>query len=163
MRIVFLLFRACRSRSIVAWLVCLVLLGLSGCDYIASALPPSPSPFPTLARLPSVTPITPSPTFPPTPTLPPYPTATATPAVPMEGTVAVGANVRAAPDIDAEIVTSVVAGTDVTLLGQRDGWYQVTMTDGTEGWMSEQVLEVPFEVATAVPVLEARQSGSGDG
>jgi hypothetical protein len=142
-----------RSRGSRVVLVCLLLAALSGCDYITSALPPSPSPFPTLARLPTVTPVTPSPTPLPSPTLPPaLPTLTPTPAI-LRGTVAVGANVRSGPSLEFEIITSLVAGSDIVLQGQSNGWYQVRIPDGTEGWMSEQVIEITPETATAVPTV----------
>jgi hypothetical protein len=134
-------------------LVCVLIAALSGCDYVTSALPPSPSPFPTLARLPTVTPVTPSPTPLPSPTLPPaLPTPSPTPTI-LRGTVAVGANVRAGPSLDFAIITSLVAGSDIVLQGQANGWYQVSMPDGTEGWMSEQVIEIAPETATAVPTI----------
>jgi hypothetical protein len=131
----------------------LLIAALSGCDYITSALPPSPSPFPTLARLPTVTPVTPSPTPLPSPTLPPpLPTLSPTPVI-LRGTVAVGANVRTGPSLEFEIITSIVAGSDIILQGQSDGWYRVSIPDGTEGWMSEQVIEIEPETATAVPTI----------
>jgi hypothetical protein len=131
----------------------MLIVALSGCDYVTSALPPSPSPFPTLARLPSVTPVTPSPTPLPSPTLlPELPTTTPTPEI-LRGTVAVGANVRAGPSLDFAIVTSLVAGSDIVLRGHSNGWYQVRIPDGTEGWMSEQVIEIAPETATAVPTV----------
>jgi hypothetical protein len=138
----------------------LVLL-TSGCgdfqEYISEALPPSPSPFPTMARLPSVTPVTPSATL--APTFTPQPTLTATPTlVPVyEGIVAVGANVRSGPGIEFSIVTSVVAGTQVTLLERQGEWLRVDLDEDTEGWMSEQVIELDPAVATAIPQAEAEE------
>lgn len=130
-------------------LILLAVMSLCGCEAIAGALPPSPSPFPTLARLPSVTPAPPSPT--PAPTLPPVSDPMP---VALEVTVAVGANVRAGPGITFAIVGSVVAGGRVTLRGQRDGWYQVTTSEGTEGWMVADVLDLPPQAATLVPYVE---------
>jgi uncharacterized protein YgiM (DUF1202 family) len=75
----------------------------------------------------------------------------------MEGIVAVGANVRTGPGTDYAIVTSILAGSTVTIEGQRDGWYQVILPDETEGWMSAQVLQIEPEIATIVPTISAAQ------
>ncbi len=147
-------------RLRVVWLVVALMLlpALHGCDYISSAMPPSPSPFPTLARLPSVTPLLPTLTPWPTPTLRPGPTPTPTiDPVDLEGTVAVGANLRTGPGTDFAIVTSVVAETSITLLGYAEGWYQVALPDDTEGWMSEQVIEIDPAIATAVPTVSPEE------
>jgi hypothetical protein len=146
--------RLVRSRWFVVCFACGLVVALPGCDYIRSALPPTPSPFPTLARLPTVTPVTPSATHWPTRTPRPRPTATVTPSVPLLGTVAVGANVRLGPGIDFAIITSVLPGNEVDILGQNGNWYKIITPDGTEGWMSAQVLEVAPEVAESVPVIE---------
>lgn len=144
-------FQAYRPGRIVICLLCSFIVLLCGCDYIRSALPPSPSPFPVLARLPTVTPMTPSPT--PQPTRTPRPSPTRRPPPALQGTVAVGANVRVGPGTDFAIVTSIVAGNTVTILGQNSGWYQVQTPDGSKGWMSALVLEVTPAVATAVPAV----------
>ncbi|NJK81492.1 MAG: SH3 domain-containing protein [Chloroflexaceae bacterium] len=134
------------------WLV--LLFVLSGCDYIASALPPTPSPFPTLARLPSVTPVTPSPTWTPAPTRTSTPVVTPTPLL-LIGTVAVGANVRSGPGTEFPIVTSLVSGTTVTLEARIDaGWYRIVTPEGVEAWMSEQVLDVPPDIVEQIPLVE---------
>ncbi len=139
-----------RLRSLLALLCLLLAVGiLAACEYIDSALPPTPSPFPTLARLPSVTPITPSPAPPPTATVP----AVTAPELP--GLVVVDANVRAGPGLDFEIVNVMLAGTTVLLRGRTDtGWFQVLLPDGTEGWMFEQVLEVPPETFAQLPIVQ---------
>lgn len=137
-----------RTAQCVALLLTLALL--SSCEAIASALPPSPSPFPTLARLPSVTPAPPTPIA--TPTVPPPP-PTATPA-PLLGVVNVqAANVRTGPGLNYPVLTSVAAGEEVQLQGRSEGWYQVITADQTRGWMSAQVLTVAPETATAVPEI----------
>lgn len=146
-----------RPWALVGALVLLV-WALSGCDYIMDALPPSPSPFPTLARLPSVTPVPPTAT--PLPTRVPRPSETPTPDVTptlpvLEGTVAVGANVRSGPGTDFRILTSLVVGTVVTIQGKtEDGWYSVVLEDGQAAWMFETVLEVPPDTAELVPPVE---------
>ncbi len=147
------------SRVFSVLLVGLLFVTLYGCEYITSALPPSPTPFPTMARLPSVTPVTPSPTMPPptaTPRPEERPQATPVPTPVLEGMVAIDANVRTGPGVDFDVVTSLVAGSNVILVGQRDGWYQVSIPpDGPQGWMSAQVLEIAPAAVTAVPLVSA--------
>ncbi|NJN66073.1 MAG: SH3 domain-containing protein [Chloroflexaceae bacterium] len=129
----------------------LVIIQLEKCDYITSALPPSPSPFPTLARLPTVTPETPIPTPEPTAT-PGPPTPTPTP-LSMEGLAVVAANVRSGPGIDYPILYTLSKDERVILHARHENWYQVTTPDGTEGWMAAEVLDVISAVATAVPTV----------
>jgi uncharacterized protein YgiM (DUF1202 family) len=52
-------------------------------------------------------------------------------------------------------VTSILAGRNVTIEGQRDGWYKVILPDETEGWMSVQVIEIEPAIATVVPTINA--------
>jgi len=137
-----------RRSGLRVLLLLLVLCIMSGCDTIAGALPPQPTPFPTFARLATVTPVLSSPTPDPTST----PRASPTPAI-LEGTVAVGANVRSGPGLTFNVVGSVATGGQVLLRGRRDGWYQVTAPDGTEGWMSAQVLNLPPQAPTTVPTV----------
>jgi hypothetical protein len=124
------------------------LLGLVACGDLASALPARPTPFPTLARLPSVTPVTPSPTRPPTltPELATTPTA-----VPLLAAVAVGANVRAGPGIDFAIVGVLAPGDEVRLLRRSAEWYEVIGPGQVAGWMSGQVLTIDPATEAAVP------------
>ncbi len=125
-----------------------LLFTLGACGDLASALPARPTPVPTLARLPSVTPMTPSATRPPTET--PAPVMTPTPA-PLRGTVAVGANVREGPGIGFAIVGVLDEGTRVELLSRSNDWYEIVGPGGLTGWMSEQVLTVDPVTASAVP------------
>lgn len=126
----------------------LLLMLLYGCDAVAGALPPGPTPFPTFARLPTVTPEPPAPA--PGPVSDPFPTVTPRP---LTGTVIVGANVRTGPGINFTVITTIVAGNRVTLRGQSEGWYQVVTPDGTEGWMSGDVLSIAPNTAANVPVV----------
>lgn len=127
----------------------MVLAPLWSCGVIVSALPPSPSPFPTLARLPTVTPVTP--TRVQTPTAP-FPTSTVTSVFLVGIVVAEAANVRDGPGLNFVVLTKVSAGDELKLQSQQDDWYQVITPDQTEGWVSAQVLEVDPAVATAVPL-----------
>ena len=121
---------------------------LGACADIAASLPARPTPVPTLARLPSVTPVTPRPTAPPTatPTRLPSPTPVA-----LIGTVTTGANVRAGPGVEFAIVGVLGPGDEVTLEGRREGWYLISTASGLEGWMSSVVLEIDPATNAAVP------------
>ncbi len=124
------------------------LLGLVACGDLASALPARPTPVPTLARLPSVTPVTPSPTRPPTVT----PVLALTPtAVPLRASVAVGANVRAGPGTDFAIVGVLAPGDEVQLLSRSGDWYEVIGPGQVSGWMSGLVLTIDPATDAAVP------------
>ncbi|MCG8347824.1 MAG: SH3 domain-containing protein [Chloroflexales bacterium] len=126
----------------------MALIPLWSCGIIVSTLPPSPSPFPTLARLPTVTPITPTRVQTPTS----LPTSTVT-SIFLIGIVATeAANVRDGPGLNFVVLTKVGAGDEVKLRSRQDDWYQVVTPDQTEGWVSAQVLEVNPEVANAVPL-----------
>lgn len=125
---------------------------ISGCEYISSALPPTPSPFPTLARLPTVTPEPPSPT--PAPTFTPVPLRPTPTPSPPSGTVTVGSNVRAGPGLDYTVVAGVEQGKKVQLLGTHQGWYKIITPDEVEGWISGELLSINPAVATEVPAIE---------
>ncbi|RMD73589.1 MAG: SH3 domain-containing protein [Chloroflexi bacterium] len=132
------------------WLCCAAML--TACLDFSAALPPSPSPFPTLPRLPSVTPVTPQPTRSPvTIILGPSATATSTTAQ-FIGRAATEANVRSGPGTSFPIVTVVPINTEVLLEGQRANWYVVRLPDGQTGWMSATVLEVAPEIAARIPI-----------
>ncbi|HMQ29297.1 MAG TPA: SH3 domain-containing protein [Chloroflexaceae bacterium] len=136
------------GRLLLAALFTALLLTLGACGDLASALPARPTPVPTLARLPSVTPVTPSAT--PPPTLTPAPVTTPT-AVPLLGTVAIGANVREGPGIAFAVVGVLDEGAQVELLGRSGGWYEVAAPGGLTGWMSGQVLTIDPVTDSAVP------------
>src|SRR5262245_45260561 len=97
----------------VSTILCLLTIAatalLSGCAALAEIKLPRPSPVPTLARLPTVTPAPPTPTNPPPP-----PTATPVPPTPtnepIQAVVRVGANVRGGPGLTFEIVGTVIEG-----------------------------------------------------
>ncbi len=128
-------------------------LFISGCVDLAAALPPTPSPFPTLPRLPTVTPVTPEPIRSPV-TIILGPSATATPSPEQwTGRALFDANVRTGPGTSFPVVTVVPAGTEVTLEGQRANWYVVRLPDGQSGWMAAAVLDVDPVIATRIPVV----------
>ena len=138
-------------RPLGQWLALLVvgslLLSLGACGDLASALPPRPSPVPTLARLPSVTPATPSATRPPAP---PTPIVTPT-TVPLSVLVAIAANVRAGPGLTFAVVGGFDAGTLVHLQRQHTGWFHVIGPGELTGWVFGQVLELDPATEAAVP------------
>lgn len=132
-------------RLLAALLVC---TALAACADVAASLPARPSPVPTLARLPSVTPVTPRPTAPPTAT--PGIVGTPTP-MPLRGLVATNANVRAGPGVDFAIVGVLDAGAAVELQARDGEWYQVSGPGEVRGWMSGVVLEIDPATNAAVP------------
>lgn len=124
---------------------------LAGCGDLSGALPPRPSPVPTLARLPTVTP--PRPTLTPLPTIPPIVLSpTSQPSVELLAIVVRNANIRSGPGTDYAIVGVAEEGMSITLRGIRDSWYAISTADGVEGWMSETVLEIDPQTAEAVPL-----------
>ena len=131
-----------------------LVIWLAGCGEmpdLAEYLPEQPSPVPTLARLPTVTPIGPTPT--PLPTIPPIAIPpTPEPQPTLTATAVLNANVRNGPGTDFAIVGTALAGSVIELLSARDGWYQVITAEGVEGWMADQVLEVDPDTAAAVPL-----------
>ncbi len=45
-------------------------------------------------------------------------------------------NVRSAGSLNAQVVAKVYAGERLTVTGQQGDWYQVTLTNGTKGWIA---------------------------
>lgn len=127
--------------------VVLLLVFTGACADLAM-LPERPTPFPTLARLPTVTPVPPTPSLLAQPLIISSPTTT--PELPM-ARVAVVANVRAGPGVEYPVVRVFEAGAPVRLLGRFAGWYQVQGPGDVQGWMAAQVLEVDPSVAALVP------------
>lgn len=66
------------------------------------------------------------------------------------------ANVRAKPQTEAEIITTLGAEHgQVNLLQQREGWFNVRTNDGTEGWVSAELLQADAYILRRVPTLSA--------
>jgi uncharacterized protein YgiM (DUF1202 family) len=133
----------------------LLLLAACGEAFTQGALPPTPSPFPTLARQPTVTPMGPTPTTLPT-LAPPPPTATpiSLPDV-LQATSLAEANVREGPGEDFSVIYTIPTTETVQLHKREQGWYQVTLSNEIHGWMSEEVLNVPPEMNQALEMLAA--------
>ncbi len=145
----------------------LVLLLLAGCG-TPTRTPTRPAlalPTPTTFAIPTVA-WTPTPRSPqPEPTPPEtLPTATRPPSTPTRAAqVPYGwvrplkARVRAAPSLDAEVITLLPAGTTLRLLGRtKDGaWYYVRAeplsAPPVEGWMAAEVV-VTFVEPERIPV-----------
>ena len=77
------------------------------------------------------------------------------------GTVASsGAFVRSVACMDGStVLTTLAAGSRVSITGETDGWYRVALADGTEGWVGATLLSVtqtPYTNAT--PTLLASSS-----
>lgn len=134
-------------RALILLLIAGVLV--SGCNVLVGGVPMAPSPFPTIPRLPSVTPEPPTPTFAPTRT--PAPTPTPRPLQVIHATAVGDANVRAGPATDFTIINTVVKGEQVTIHSRIDDWYYVTLPDGTMGWMADIVLTINPRLVDAIP------------
>ena len=50
-------------------------------------------------------------------------------------TVSGGLNVRTGPSQSSSVVTIAPQGTSVTIISKSNGWYQVQLPDGTQGWV----------------------------
>ncbi|MFQ3663169.1 MAG: SH3 domain-containing protein, partial [Chloroflexaceae bacterium] len=145
----------CRLRApgclhFASLVMALLPLLLGACGDPAAVLPARPTPVPTLARLPSVTPVPPTPSLlalPPT-ALP----ALATPE-PLLARVAVVANLRAGPGTEHAVLDVFEAGVPVRLLGRLGAWYQVQGPGERRGWMAAEVLEIDPATAGAVPEI----------
>jgi hypothetical protein len=119
----------------------------------------SRTPLPTPTYTPSITPIPPTSTN--------TPTVTPTPVI--SGIVASlqSVNLRTGPGESYSAFQALTPGTGVVILGRNDdgSWYNVQLTDGTEGWMSARLLRVnepptPFPTATPSPDLTAIALGT---
>lgn len=80
-----------------------------------------------------VTPATPIANKPSTPT----PKPTPTPTMNLQGVVKGSTvNIRSGPGTSYGVVTKAYKGDPVTMVKQQGGWYQVTMTKGSQGWIA---------------------------
>jgi uncharacterized protein YgiM (DUF1202 family) len=73
-----------------------------------------------------------------TTTTPPAPTTTANKVVGGKQAVVTasgGLNVRTGPSKSSGVVTVAPQGTSVTIIAKSNGWYQVQLPDGTQGWV----------------------------
>ncbi len=86
--------------------------------------------------------------------LPPTPNATAPPVTGLTAIVFNGGNVRAAPNLQGQVLDQVNARETVQLLFKTaDGnWYQITNVRGVTGWVNRTLLTVDPDVARRVPV-----------
>jgi hypothetical protein len=140
-----------RSRIFALLLLCSLSVLLMSCSDLTADLPPRPTPFPTLERLPSVTPVTPSPLPSPTPTRVPLATPTPTP---LPAIAATTANLRSNPGIDAGVVAVVEAGQSLNLRARQGEWYAVELPGGLSGWMAASVLTIDPAIAAVVPEVQ---------
>ena len=51
-----------------------------------------------------------------------------------------GLHLRKGPGMEYAIITSLKKGTTITYLGNKYGWWQVRLADGTKGWVDKQFL-----------------------
>ena len=52
------------------------------------------------------------------------------------------ARIRSGPGVDYDRITSVPTGTVMTIIGEENGWYNVRLEDGTEGYVSAELVEI---------------------
>jgi flagellar FliL protein len=85
---------------------------------------------------------------------PPTPNATAPPVTGLTAIVFNGGNVRAAPNLQGQVLDQVNARETVQLLSKTpDGnWYRITNVRGVTGWVNRTLLTVDPDVARRVPV-----------
>ena len=78
-------------------------------------------------------------------------------------------NVRTGPGTNYDKITQVVSGKQVTVIGESNGWYQVTF-DSTTGWLLGEYLRDPADldgtvgakvVSMAMPFLGTRYRSGG--
>lgn len=60
-------------------------------------------------------------------------------------------NVRTAPGTDNTIATRATLGTEVVITEQQDGWLRVALSDGTMGWVAENLIKTRAEHADLQP------------
>ncbi len=68
-----------------------------------------------------------------------------------------GGNVRAAPSSTGELLTQIVLGQTVEVLGRLadNSWFRIRTPDGIEGWTSNSALSPPADVLERIPILTA--------
>lgn len=111
---------------------------------------PDASATPTLIYSSSTPDMTASSTFPlagmddgsTTPTTTPIATPTPAPQLKINSTPTGYLNVRNAPSPSGNIVTQVHPGETYPYTATQNGWYQITLTNGTSGWVSGQYVSV---------------------
>ncbi len=54
-------------------------------------------------------------------------------------------NVRTNPDTTSPVATRAGLGTELVITGARAGWYKVAMSDGTQGWVSGNLVKTRAE------------------
>jgi len=54
-------------------------------------------------------------------------------------------NVRSGNSLEEKVITQVRQNDVVTVSGQSDGWYEVTLSDGVQGWICGEYVAVPQE------------------
>ncbi|MDI6601129.1 MAG: C40 family peptidase [Thermoanaerobacteraceae bacterium] len=54
-------------------------------------------------------------------------------------------NLRENPGLESKVITQVDINNIIMVLGKTDGWYQIRLSDGTEGWMSASYVSLREE------------------
>ena len=81
------------------------------------------------------------------------PTVTVTPDTAVRGIVGAptGAFLRSGPGTAYPTIAGLPFGAAVTVLHQRDGWFEVAAQSGEQGWMASQLIEVSTGDVAALP------------
>lgn len=132
--------RVINERQVTGWISrTLLTVALDDLSDLPVSAEPAPTPLPaTVAALPPA----------------PTPNATVPPATGLTANVFNGGNVRAAPDLQSQVLDQINARETVELLSKTpDGeWYRITNIRGVTGWVNRTLLTVDPAVASRVPV-----------
>lgn len=132
--------RVINERQVTGWVSrTLLTVALDDLNDLPVSAEPAPTPLPaTVAALPPA----------------PTPNATVPPATGLTANVFNGGNVRAAPDLQSQVLDQINARETVELLSKTpDGeWYRITNIRGVTGWVNRTLLTVDPDVASRVPV-----------
>jgi uncharacterized protein YgiM (DUF1202 family) len=71
-----------------------------------------------------------------------------------------GLRVHSSPSTDAPVITSVSQGQKLQIIGRKNGWIEVRMSDGTVGWVSSAYTTVKGKAGSATSSVAASGSSS---
>lgn len=68
----------------------------------------------------------------------------------LRGEAVISAYVRDIACMDgSSILTTIVQGSVVSIIGETDGWYRVKLSDGTEGWVGARLMSITDKALTS--------------
>jgi hypothetical protein len=75
------------------------------------------------------------------------------------GLVDTSAYVRDFPCMEnSNIITTVTKGSVIKIIAETDGWYKVSLSDGTEGWVGARLMSKTSQALTSSPAPKQQQS-----